>query len=100
MGECIECGAVMTPGPGVCPSSGVRKLVVAVNETASVSETMAGSVLGQLSNSSLSKLAQSGKVPSLKVGRHWRFHKAAVDAWLSQDGGRERQARLVNQRSK
>ena len=28
------------------------------------------------------KLAQEGKVPGQKVGRHWRFHKDGVDAWL------------------
>jgi excisionase family DNA binding protein len=37
----------------------------------------------QLSKSSLYKLAQGGRVPGQKVGRHWRFHKAAVDAWLN-----------------
>lgn len=43
----------------------------------------------QVSKSSLYKLAQDGKVPGQKVGRHWRFHKSAVDAWLSSDGSRE-----------
>ena len=36
----------------------------------------------KLSKSSLYKLAQKGKVPGQKVGKHWRFHKDAVDAWL------------------
>lgn len=36
----------------------------------------------QVSKSSLYKLAQDGKVPGQKVGRHWRFHRAAIDAWL------------------
>lgn len=36
----------------------------------------------QVSKSLLYKLAQDGKVPGQKVGRHRRFHKAAVDAWL------------------
>jgi len=30
------------------------------------------------------KLAQEGKVPGQKVGRHWRFHKEAVEDWLKQ----------------
>lgn len=42
----------------------------------------------QVSKSSLYKLAQDGKVPGQKVGRHWRFHKSAVDAWLSSDRSR------------
>ena len=28
------------------------------------------------------KHAQEGKLPAQKVGRHWRFHREAVDAWL------------------
>ena len=27
------------------------------------------------------KLAQEGKLPGQKVGRHWRFHKQAVEVW-------------------
>jgi len=36
----------------------------------------------KISTSTLYKLAQERKLPSQKVGRHWRFHKDAVDAWL------------------
>jgi excisionase family DNA binding protein len=36
----------------------------------------------QLSKSSLYKLVQGGRIPGQKVGRHWRFHKAAIDGWL------------------
>ncbi len=36
----------------------------------------------QLSKSSLYKLAQDGRVPGQKVGRHWRFHREAIDSWL------------------
>lgn len=28
-------------------------------------------------------LAQEGNIPSQKVGRHWRFHKEAIDRWIS-----------------
>jgi excisionase family DNA binding protein len=38
----------------------------------------------KISRSTLYKLAQEGKLPSQKVGRHWRFHKEAVDEWLKQ----------------
>jgi len=37
----------------------------------------------QVSKSSLYKLAQDGKVPGQKVGKHWRFHKEAIDRWLT-----------------
>lgn len=38
----------------------------------------------QVSKSSLYKLAQGGKVPGKKVGRHWRFHRSAIEAWLKE----------------
>lgn len=40
------------------------------------------SVYLKVPKSTLYKLAQEGKVPGQKVGRHWRFHKVAVDGWL------------------
>lgn len=36
----------------------------------------------QLSRSTPYKLAQEGKVPGQKVGKHWRFSKDAVYRWL------------------
>ena len=36
----------------------------------------------KISKSTLYKLAQEGKLPAQKVGRHWRFHREAVDEWL------------------
>jgi len=38
----------------------------------------------KISKSTLYKLAQHGKLPGVKVGRHWRFHKNAVDRWLAE----------------
>jgi len=44
----------------------------------------------KLSKSTLYKLCQEGKVPGQKVGRHWRFHKDSIDAWLrGRDGDRQ-----------
>jgi excisionase family DNA binding protein len=37
----------------------------------------------RIPRSSVYKLAQEGRIPCQKVGRHWRFHKAAIDQWLS-----------------
>ncbi len=34
--------------------------------------------------SSLYKLAQQGKIPASKVGRHWRFRRENIDRWLDQ----------------
>lgn len=36
----------------------------------------------QVAKSTLYKLAQEGKVPGQKVGKHWRFSKDAIDRWL------------------
>lgn len=28
-------------------------------------------------------LAQSGRIPAAKVGKHWRFRKGVIDEWLN-----------------
>jgi excisionase family DNA binding protein len=38
----------------------------------------------KVSKSTLYKLTQEGKVPGRKVGRHWRFHRDAIDKWLTE----------------
>lgn len=42
--------------------------------------------------SSLYKLAQEVKLPSLKVGRHWLLHRGTIDNWLVKRGGEDGQA--------
>ena len=27
-------------------------------------------------------LAQAGRIPAAKIGRHWRFRKSDIDQWL------------------
>ena len=44
----------------------------------------------KISRSTLYKLAQEGKLPAQKVGRHWRFHREAVDEWLKRTVGPSR----------
>lgn len=39
----------------------------------------------KISKSTLYKLAQEGALPGQKVGRHWRFHRDAVDQWLRKE---------------
>ena len=36
----------------------------------------------KLSLSTAYKLAQEGKIPGQKVGKHWRFHRDEIDRWL------------------
>lgn len=38
----------------------------------------------KISKSTLYKLAQEGGLPGQKVGKRWRFHRGAIDDWLSQ----------------
>ncbi len=40
----------------------------------------------KIAKSTLYKLAQQGRIPAQKVGRHWRFRKAAIDRWLERGG--------------
>lgn len=46
----------------------------------------------RISQSSLYKLAQEGRIPCQKVGRHWRFRKASIDNWLD-----ERKSKVAQQ---
>ncbi|MCK4304891.1 MAG: helix-turn-helix domain-containing protein [Candidatus Eisenbacteria sp.] len=36
----------------------------------------------KIPKSTLYKLAQEGRLPGQKVGRHWRFRRQAIDRWL------------------
>jgi excisionase family DNA binding protein len=37
----------------------------------------------KIPKSTLYKVVRAGKIPSQKVGRHWRFRKEAIDDWLT-----------------
>jgi len=38
----------------------------------------------RIPRSTLYKLCQEGRIPSQKVGRHWRFRKDTIDKWLDE----------------
>ena len=38
----------------------------------------------RLPKTTVYKLVQSGKIPGRKAGRQWRFHRDAIDRWLSE----------------
>jgi len=42
------------------------------------------SVYLKIPRSTLYKLVREGKIPSQKVGRHWRFRKVTINRWLEQ----------------
>ena len=48
--------------------------------------------LPKVPRGSIYKLAQQGKIPCQKVGRHWRFRREAVDEWLEEGIGYMRAA--------
>jgi len=37
--------------------------------------------------STLYRLAQEGRVPGQKVGKHWRFLRSRIDRWLEKSEG-------------
>ena len=39
----------------------------------------------KLPKSTLYKLVQQGRVPGQKLGKQWRFGRAAIDRWLDAD---------------
>jgi len=38
----------------------------------------------RIPKSTLYKLVREGRIPSHKVGRHWRFMKTLIDRWLEE----------------
>ncbi len=40
-------------------------------------------ILLRIPRSSVYKLAQEGKIPAQKVGKHWRFHRRALLTWIA-----------------
>jgi excisionase family DNA binding protein len=45
----------------------------------------------RIPKSTLYKIAQEGKIPCQKVGRHWRFHRDSVDQWLKANPNSQKQ---------
>lgn len=39
----------------------------------------------RIPKASVYKLAQEGRMPCQKVGRHWRFRKVTIDRWLDEN---------------
>jgi excisionase family DNA binding protein len=38
----------------------------------------------KIPKSTLYKIVREGKIPSQKIGRHWRFRKGAIGHWLGE----------------
>lgn len=41
----------------------------------------------KLPKSTLYKLVQEGRIPGQKLGKQWRFARAAIDRWLEAEQG-------------
>jgi excisionase family DNA binding protein len=61
-----------------------------MKQTDEVLDIVALSSYLKLPKSTLYKLAQEGRIPAQKVGRHWRFLKRAIDRWLETGAGQVR----------
>lgn len=44
----------------------------------------------KVSKSTLYKLAQEGKLPGQKIGKHWRFLRSTIDQWLANQSQNKR----------
>ena len=62
----------------------VREVYLMDKKTSDILTIEELSVYLKISKSTLYKLVREGKVPSQKVGRHWRFRKKAIDRWLDE----------------
>jgi excisionase family DNA binding protein len=40
----------------------------------------------KIPKSTIYKLVREGRIPSNKIGRHWRFRRATIDRWLEYKG--------------
>ena len=47
----------------------------------------------KIAKSTLYKLAQEGKIPGQKVGKHWRFRRVAIDGWLDDQPPTQRRSK-------
>jgi len=46
--------------------------------------------------STIYKLVAEGKVPGVKIGRHWRFHRKALERMFQQQKKKKKQSRVKN----
>ena len=57
-----------------------------INQTIMQSDIMTSKEVAdylRLNEKTVSRLAQTGELPALKIGRQWRFNRTAITAWLA-----------------
>ena len=60
---------------------------MAINNTVEETDVMTVQEVAtylRLNEITVYKLARSGEIPALKIGRNWRFKKELIDAWFRQ----------------
>ena len=53
------------------------------NPTSDILTVDEAAELLKIPRSSIYKLAQEGKIPGQKVGRHWRFYRPNLISWIA-----------------
>jgi excisionase family DNA binding protein len=43
----------------------------------------------KINTKTLQSMARSGKVPAIRIGKLWRFHKAQLESWLRSQSRRK-----------
>jgi excisionase family DNA binding protein len=54
-----------------------------VNNNSDILTVEEAADLLKIPRSSVYKLAQEGRIPAQKVGRHWRFHRPTLLRWVA-----------------
>jgi excisionase family DNA binding protein len=65
-----------------------------------LSDTQAGELLG-LHPKTVQRLARSGEIPAIRIGRYWRFRASELNEWLETlaTGGKKPSAAVVESSS-
>jgi excisionase family DNA binding protein len=42
----------------------------------------------QLNRQTISRMAQRGELPAVKIGRHWRFRRETLDRYLDEEAAK------------
>jgi excisionase family DNA binding protein len=58
-----------------------------------LSDSQVGQLLG-LHPKTVQRLARSGEIPSVRVGRKWRYRATALEAWLAVQSSRQSSTRV------
>ncbi len=53
------------------------------NEDTSIMTLKELSAYLKIPESTLYKIVREGGIPAQKIGKHWRFNRVAIDAWIS-----------------